>query len=54
MSNTIAVKTGRKISYFSFRWDGDVLLAFVSNEWRAVWRTNKRNKYGDIVFELAN
>ena len=53
MSNTVQVRIKGRINYYSFRWDGDVLLVFIKKEWRAVWRTaEKRN--GEYVFELAS
>jgi hypothetical protein len=54
MSNVIFVKVNNKVSPFPFKWDSDILMAFIKNEWRAVWKTSKKTRYGDRIFELAS
>lgn len=52
MSNTICVKCFCRLSYVSFKNEGDKILAFVNNQWQEVEKTKRKNKYGDIVFVI--
>lgn len=54
MSNTICVKNFCRLSYEVFKHDGDKILAFVNQQWKEVEKTNRKNKYGDIIFAIKN
>jgi hypothetical protein len=54
MSNAICVKDFCRLSYSPCRWDGDQLLAFVRDQWVKVEKSNRKNKYGDIIFVIKH
>ena len=51
-SNQIQVRVNKRIQYYSFRWDGTILYAYIKGEWKIVWRTREK-RYGEFIFILA-
>jgi len=54
MSNTICVKCYCRLSYEVFKYDGEKLFACVHQQWVEVEKTNRKNKYGDIIFIIKH
>jgi hypothetical protein len=51
MSNTICVKLPNgKSDYYPFRWNGEILEAFIQKVWVTVSKTLKVNQHGDYIF----
>ena len=50
MSNTICVKNFCRLSYEPFKREGGQLLALINRQWVIVEQTNRKNKYGDMIF----
>jgi hypothetical protein len=50
MSNTICVKRFCHVGYWSFKWEGNKILACLPEGWTEVVKTSRKNKYGDVIF----
>ena len=52
ISNMLCVKIKNKFYYYPCKWNDKNVQVYRKKQWVDVWNTEKKNKYGDPIFEL--
>lgn len=52
MSNTICIRTNKSSTYRPFRWENELLYAYIGKQWVRVEKTGKVNQYKDAIFTV--